>query len=51
MQALVHVSTTYCNSDRQDIDEKIYPAHADWRQMIAAAEALDSRQLDILTPK
>ena len=47
----MHLSTTYCNTDRREIEEKIYPPHADWRQMIAAVEKLDSDELTVLTPK
>ncbi|XP_034248653.1 putative fatty acyl-CoA reductase CG5065 [Thrips palmi] len=51
LRAFVHVSTTYCNVDRREIEEKIYPPHADWRQMITAVEKLDSDELTVLTPK
>ncbi|XP_026277010.2 putative fatty acyl-CoA reductase CG5065 [Frankliniella occidentalis] len=51
LQAFVHVSTTYCNTDRPEIDEKIYPPHADWAKMIGAMETQDSQHLDILTAK
>ncbi|KAJ1527952.1 hypothetical protein ONE63_007885 [Megalurothrips usitatus] len=51
LKAFVHVSTTYCNTDRKDIDEKVYPPHADWAKMISVVETQDSHQLDILTAK
>lgn len=49
--AFVHISTTYCNTDRKVIDEKIYPPYADWRKCIQLAEEVDSYTLDILTQK
>jgi len=50
-QAFVHVSTTYCNTDRKIIDEKLYPPHANWRTLLAAAEKLDPTVIDLITPK
>ncbi|KAJ9600160.1 hypothetical protein L9F63_009570, partial [Diploptera punctata] len=51
LKALVHVSTCYCNCDRQEIDEILYPPHADWREIIKMVETLDEYTLNILTPK
>ncbi|CAG9772724.1 unnamed protein product [Ceutorhynchus assimilis] len=50
LDVLVHVSTTYCQADKKVIEEKIYPAHADWRESIYIAENADPHILDILTP-
>lgn len=47
----VHVSTTYCNTDRKVIDEVIYPTFADWKKCIQLAEEMDSYTLDTLTQK
>lgn len=47
----VHISTTYCNTDRKVIEEMIYPPHADWKKCIELAENVDSYTLDILTQK
>ncbi|KAJ8973658.1 hypothetical protein NQ317_002932 [Molorchus minor] len=46
-----HISTTYCNTDKQVVEEKIYPPHADWRTTIKMAETLDQHTLDIIAPK
>jgi len=45
-QVLVHVSTTYCNTDREVIEEQVYPAVADWRKMIALAEDQSNNELE-----
>ena len=50
-QVFLHVSTTYCNVDRQVIDEQLYPPHADWRETIRIAELADEQALRVLTPK
>ncbi|XP_026465060.1 fatty acyl-CoA reductase 1-like [Ctenocephalides felis] len=34
----VHVSTTYCNTDKDTIEEKVYRDHGDWREAIRLAE-------------
>ncbi|KAL3271810.1 hypothetical protein HHI36_022280 [Cryptolaemus montrouzieri] len=49
--ALLHFSTTYCNTDRKVIGEEVYPAHADWRDAIKLAENVDRYELDMLTSK
>lgn len=51
LAVLVHVSTTYCNTNRKVIDEKLYPAHADWKTAIRMAEELDPRVLEVMTAK
>jgi fatty acyl-CoA reductase len=50
-QALVHVSTAYCNCDRQVVEEIIHPPHADWREIISIVENTDEHTLDVLTQK
>ncbi|XP_023312174.1 fatty acyl-CoA reductase 1-like isoform X1 [Anoplophora glabripennis] len=47
----VHISTAYCNCDKFEIEEKIYPAHADWKSTITLAEQVDQHTLSILSPK
>lgn len=47
----VHISTTYCNTNRKVIDEKLYPPHADWKMAIRMAEELDKNVVDVLTAK
>jgi fatty acyl-CoA reductase len=51
IKVLMHVSTTYCNPDRHVVDEKIYPAYADWQRSIKIAENVDEDTLNLLTPK
>ncbi|KAL1500839.1 hypothetical protein ABEB36_006269 [Hypothenemus hampei] len=47
LELLVHISTTYCHTDKQIIEEKIYPTEIDWKQSINIAESLDSHTLNI----
>ncbi|XP_026465078.1 fatty acyl-CoA reductase 1-like [Ctenocephalides felis] len=48
----VHVSTTYCNTDKDVIEEKVYRDHGDWKEAIRLAEQYqDEYKLDILTNK
>lgn len=51
IRVFVHVSTTYCNPDREVVEEMIYPAKADWRAAIQIAETFDSSTVDALTQK
>ncbi|XP_019872635.1 putative fatty acyl-CoA reductase CG5065 [Aethina tumida] len=51
LRSFIHVSTTYCNTDRKVIGEEIYPPHADWQQSIELAENYDRHVLDVLTAK
>ncbi|XP_023311857.1 fatty acyl-CoA reductase 1-like [Anoplophora glabripennis] len=47
----VHISTSYCNCDRFEVEEKMYLAHADWKSTITLAEQVDQHTLSILSPK
>ncbi|CAO1396740.1 unnamed protein product [Diamesa serratosioi] len=51
IKVMMHVSTTYCNTDRPVIEEEIYPAHAHWEDAIRIAESVDEDIFNILTPK
>ncbi|XP_055680430.1 putative fatty acyl-CoA reductase CG5065 [Lutzomyia longipalpis] len=51
LKVMMHVSTSYCNPDWHDIEEKIYPPYADWKKAIKIAETYDQELLDILAPK
>ncbi|RZC36968.1 NAD binding 4 domain containing protein, partial [Asbolus verrucosus] len=51
VEVLVHISTTYCNIDREVIKEQLYPAHADWEKTIEIAENVDKHTLNVLTSK
>lgn len=47
--ALVHVSTAYCNCDRKEIDEVIYPLPIDPEKFLEAVEWMDDQMLEALT--
>ncbi|XP_026465054.1 fatty acyl-CoA reductase 1-like [Ctenocephalides felis] len=48
----VHVSTTYCNTDKDVIEEKVYRDHGDWREAIRIAENFeDEYKMECLTGK
>ncbi|XP_012256162.2 putative fatty acyl-CoA reductase CG5065 [Athalia rosae] len=49
--ALLHVSTTYGNTDRPVVDEKLYPPHANWKKTINIAETIDEHTLNCMTAK
>lgn len=51
LQVLEHVSTAYCNCDKDEIQEVLYPPHADWAETIEAAETADPIILNALTAK
>ncbi|KAG5861137.1 hypothetical protein JTB14_030680 [Gonioctena quinquepunctata] len=51
LSVFVHISTTYCNADKNVIEEKIYPSHADWRSTIELAEEYDDDTLKSMTIK
>lgn len=48
VQMMVHISTAYAHTEYNPIEEKMYPATADWRQCIKAAEVLEPYQLSIM---
>ncbi|XP_022120956.1 putative fatty acyl-CoA reductase CG5065 [Pieris rapae] len=51
LEVLVHVSTSYANTNRETIDEVVYPPHANWRDTLEVCEKLDEETLKHLTPK
>lgn len=54
LKAFIHVSTAYCNSDKQNkyvIEEEIYPSRGDWREAIDLIEQGDKNITDILSHK
>ncbi|XP_039752482.1 fatty acyl-CoA reductase 1-like [Pararge aegeria] len=51
LEVLVHVSTSYANTNRKCIDEVIYPAFADWRDTLDICENIDDYTLNAVTPK
>lgn len=50
-QALIHVSTAYCNCDKKDVEEVIYPAPQDPEQIIQCTSWMDDQLVEELTPK
>ncbi|XP_037042856.1 putative fatty acyl-CoA reductase CG5065 [Bradysia coprophila] len=50
LDALVHVSTAYCNCDRSEIQEVIYPPPYDPANIISLVDWLPEDVLDKLTP-
>ncbi|XP_076255528.1 putative fatty acyl-CoA reductase CG5065 [Rhynchophorus ferrugineus] len=51
LEALVHVSTAYCNCDRSEVKELIYPPPIGPDQIVSVVEALDEELVDALTPR
>ncbi|XP_063708796.1 fatty acyl-CoA reductase 1-like [Culicoides brevitarsis] len=51
LDVFMHVSTAYSNCDRLKIEEKIYPAHVDWRTTIKIAKLIDEDTLNALFAK
>ncbi|XP_064076070.1 fatty acyl-CoA reductase 1-like [Vanessa tameamea] len=51
LECLIHVSTAYSNTNRDPIEEVIYPPHIDWREMLQVCQELDDHTLQVLTPK
>lgn len=51
LDVLLHTSTTYCNTNHQVVEEKLYPAHADWEKTIEIAESVDKHVMNVLTQK
>nr|CAD7197092.1 unnamed protein product [Timema douglasi] len=51
LEALVHVSTAYCNCNRQEIGELVYPPPADPDKIIQCVEWMDEELLNTITPK
>lgn len=51
LEALIHVSTAYCNCDRDEVNEEIYPPPYDPEHIIQAMEWMDDELIQTLTPK
>ncbi|KAE9528842.1 hypothetical protein AGLY_012417 [Aphis glycines] len=51
LEAFVHVSTAYCNCNRQDVEEHLYPIPADPEKIIQCVDCLDENLLESITPK
>lgn len=50
LKLVTHVSTTYSNVFVHTLEEKIYPAAADWRKTIEICEKLETDVLEKFTP-
>ncbi|GLV36881.1 uncharacterized protein CBL_02284 [Carabus blaptoides fortunei] len=51
LEALVHVSTAYCNCDRTIVRETIYPPPIAPEQVSTLVDALDESLVDTITPR
>ncbi|XP_050426431.1 putative fatty acyl-CoA reductase CG5065 [Adelges cooleyi] len=51
LEAFVHVSTAYCNCNRQDVEEHCYPIPADPEKIIQCVDCLDENLLESITPQ
>jgi alcohol-forming fatty acyl-CoA reductase len=51
LEALVHVSTAYCNCDRDEVAEEVYPPPADPEKIIQCVEWMDEDLVNAITPK
>ncbi|KAB7508033.1 putative fatty acyl-CoA reductase [Armadillidium nasatum] len=49
--ALIHVSTAYCNCDRQEVKEIVYPPPMDPYKLIQLVDWMDDDVFNHLTPK
>lgn len=49
--ALIHVSTAYCNCNRGEIEETVYPMSRDPRQVIEAMNWMDDDLVTAITPQ
>lgn len=50
LEALVHVSTAYCNCDRSKVEEKIYSSPMGPDEVISVVNSLEENLIDSLTP-
>ncbi|XP_034234854.1 putative fatty acyl-CoA reductase CG5065 isoform X2 [Thrips palmi] len=51
LEAFVHVSTAYCNCDRSEVEEKVYPAPTDPEKLAQCVDWMDAEMADHMTPK
>lgn len=51
LEALIHVSTAYCNCDREEVNEVIYPPPYDPEKIIQCMEWMEDDLVQALTPK
>lgn len=51
LEALIHVSTAYCNCDREEVNEVIYPPPYDPENIIQCVSWMDDSLIQVLTPQ
>lgn len=51
LEALIHVSTAYCNCDREEVAEVIYPPPYDPEKIIQSMEWMDDDLIEAITPR
>ncbi|XP_041970503.1 putative fatty acyl-CoA reductase CG5065 [Aricia agestis] len=51
LECFVHVSTSYANTDRNPVEEVMYPAHADWRDTLHMCETMPPDDVQVVTHK
>lgn len=51
LEALVHVSTAYCNCNRNEVEESVYPMAEEARHIIEAMEWMTDDMVNTITPQ
>jgi len=51
LASFVHVSTAYCNCDRDEVEEMLYPAPSDPYKLLGLLDVLDEDMFNALTTK
>ncbi|XP_066999376.2 putative fatty acyl-CoA reductase CG5065 [Anabrus simplex] len=50
IEAFIHISTAYCNCDREEVDEIVYSPQYDPENVIQWMEWMDDRLIDAISP-
>ncbi|XP_049941596.1 fatty acyl-CoA reductase 1-like isoform X1 [Schistocerca serialis cubense] len=51
LQVFLYISTSFCHSDHQVVEEKLYPPKADPEKIMNIVSSMDDDLLEIITPK
>ncbi|XP_050530982.1 putative fatty acyl-CoA reductase CG5065 [Daktulosphaira vitifoliae] len=51
LEAFVHVSTAYCNCNRKEVEEHMYPISSDPDKIVQCVNCLDEKLLESITPQ
>ncbi|XP_049767050.1 fatty acyl-CoA reductase 1-like isoform X1 [Schistocerca cancellata] len=51
LQVFLYISTSFCQSDHQVVEEKLYPAKADPEMIMNIVSSMDDDLLGLITPK